>query len=82
LRPQIKLVEPEGTCLLWLDCRAMKLDDARLKQFFLQQTGVGLSPGILFGAEGSGFMRMNIGAPRAIIRKALERISCAAKTLQ
>jgi cysteine-S-conjugate beta-lyase len=76
--PQIRMVEPEGTYLLWLDCRAMSLTDDQLKQFFVQEAGVGLSPGILFGAEGSGFMRMNIGAPRAVIKEALERIARAA----
>lgn len=73
--PQIRLVEPEGTYLLWLDCRETGMDDAQLREFFVEQAGVGMSPGILFGPEGSGFMRMNIGAPRAVIREALERIA-------
>ncbi|HKB60518.1 MAG TPA: PatB family C-S lyase [Gallionellaceae bacterium] len=77
--PQIRLIEPEGTYLLWLDCREMGLDDAQLKDFFVQQAGVGLSPGILFGPQGSGYMRMNIGAPRALIQEALERIARAWK---
>ncbi len=75
--PQIRFIEPEGTYLLWLDCREMGLDDAQLKDFFVQQAGVGLSPGILFGQQGSGYMRMNIGAPRALIQEALERIARA-----
>ncbi len=75
--PLIKLTEPEGTYLLWLDCRAMGLNDDQLKQFFVQQAGVGLSPGIAFGEQGSGFMRMNIAAPRSVIAEALERIAHA-----
>jgi cystathionine beta-lyase len=75
--PGIRMIEPEGTYLLWLDCREMGLNDAQLKQFFVQQAGVGLSPGILFGESGSGFMRMNIGAPRSVIAEALERIARA-----
>lgn len=75
--PLIKLIEPEGMYLLWLDCRAMGLSDQQLKQFFVQEAGVGLSPGILFGTEGSGFMRMNIGAPLSIIKVALEHIAQA-----
>jgi cystathionine beta-lyase len=77
--PQIRLIEPEGTYLLWLDCRGMELDDAQLRDFFVQRAGVGLSPGILFGQQGSGYMRMNIGAPRALIQEALERIARAWK---
>lgn len=76
--PQIKLTEPEGTFLLWLDCRAMKLSDKQLQQFFVQQAGVGLSPGIIFGEQGRGFMRMNIAAPRCVITDALEKIANAA----
>lgn len=75
--PQIKLIEPEGTYLLWLDCRALRMNDQQLKHFFVQEAGVGLSPGIMFGEQGSGFMRMNIGAPRSIIKQALEQIAQA-----
>lgn len=77
--PAIKLIEPEGTYLLWLDCRALGLDDSRLRDFFVQQAGVGLSPGTLFGEQGSGCMRMNIGAPRSVIRLALENIARAGR---
>jgi len=80
--PRIKLIEPEGTYLLWLDCREMKLSDKQLRQFFVQDAGVGLSPGILFGAEGSGFMRMNIGAPRKVIAEALQKIARAERARQ
>jgi cystathionine beta-lyase len=76
--PQIGMIEPEGTYLLWLDCRAMGMSDAQLKDFFVQQACVGLSPGAMFGAGGRGFMRMNIGAPRSVIMQALENIARAA----
>ncbi len=75
--PQIKLITPEGTYLLWLDCRALGLNDQALKQFFIEKAGLGLSPGTLFGEAGSGFMRMNIGAPRQVIAKALDQITQA-----
>lgn len=72
--PQIKMVEPEGSYLVWLDCREMELNDKQLKAFFVQEAGVGLSPGTMFGEQGSGFMRMNIGSPRSVIQKALNNI--------
>lgn len=75
--PKIKLIEPEGTYLLWLDCRAMGLSDKQLKQFFVQEAGVGLSQGCVFGAQGNGFVRMNIGAPRSVITQALDKIARA-----
>ena len=72
--PGIRLIEPEGTYLLWLDCRALGMSDEELQHFFVRDAGVGLSPGTLFGLGGSGFMRMNIGAPRSKVATALERI--------
>ncbi|ADE12012.1 MalY/PatB family protein [Sideroxydans lithotrophicus] len=80
--PRIRLIEPEGTYLLWLDCRAMGLSDKQLKHFFVQEAGLGLSPGVLFGEQGSGFMRMNIGAPRSVVKQALENIARAEQTLK
>ena len=75
--PQIQLIAPEGTYLLWLDCRELHLDDRQLRDFFVQQARVGMNPGTVFGANGSGFMRMNIGVPRAILAEALQRIEQA-----
>lgn len=72
--PQIRLIGSEGTYLLWLDCRALELDDAALQQLFVQQAKVGMSPGTAFGVGGSGFMRLNIGAPRAVVMQALSQI--------
>lgn len=75
--PNISVVSSQGTYLLWLDCRAMKLDDAGLKQFFIHKAKVGLNTGISFGETGSGFMRMNIASPRSVIFEALENIKLA-----
>jgi cystathionine beta-lyase len=79
--PGIQVIEPEGTYLLWLDCRALcaarHWDDAALKRFFVEQARVGMNPGTVFGTGGSGFMRMNIGAPRQGIETALTRIAAA-----
>ena len=75
--PQIKLIQPEGTCLLWLDCRGLNLNDRQLQEFFVYQAKVGMNPGCVFGENGSGFMRLNIGAPRSVIEQALQRIAQA-----
>jgi cystathionine beta-lyase len=75
--PEINVLPPESTYLLWLDCRKMKLDDATLRRFFIEEAGLGLSPGSLFGEAGAGFMRMNIGMPRADVLVALKRLKLA-----
>ncbi len=67
----------EGTYLLWLDCRELALDDKALKQFFIEDCGVGMNPGAMFGEGGSGFMRMNIAAPRALLQQACQQIYVA-----
>ncbi len=75
--PEIKVIPAQGTYLLWLDCRAWSMTDKQLKYFFIHEAGVGLNPGVQFGQEGSGFMRLNIGAPRCAVLKVLEQISQA-----
>lgn len=75
--PAIRLIPTEATYLLWLDCRGLGMTDAELKRFFVHEAGLGLSPGTLFGEQGSGFMRMNIGAPRRQVIHALQRLHAA-----
>ena len=80
--PTIKVIESQGTYLLWLDCRGLGLaDDYALWRFFIEYAKVGLSPGNLFGDVGSGFMRMNIASSRTVIQTALENIKRAINTL-
>ncbi len=77
--PAIRLIQPEGTYLLWLDCRNMKMSDAELREFFVSLAHVGMNPGTAFGLGGSGFMRLNIASPRPVIADALARIAQAFK---
>lgn len=73
----LRILPAEGTYLLWLDCREMGMSDQRLERFFIEEARLGLSPGRLFGVEGSGFMRLNIGAPRTAIMAGLQRLAAA-----
>lgn len=75
--PQIKVQPSEGTFLMWLDFKALGLDDKALKTFLVEQAKVGMSPGTLYGQAGSGFMRLNIAAPRALVMQALDQIKGA-----
>ncbi|MFC1991749.1 MalY/PatB family protein [Chloroflexota bacterium] len=79
--PQIKVIRPQGTYLLWLDCRALGMDDMTLRGFMREKVRVGLDDGFLFGAGGSGFQRMNIACPRGILQEALQRIETAVSSL-
>lgn len=75
--PSIRMVPPDAGYLLWLDCRALGMDDAALRDFFIHRCKLGLNPGSDFGPNGSGFMRMNIGTPRGNVEAALTAISAA-----
>ena len=73
--PAIRLIQPQGTYLLWLDCRDLNMTDLQLEAFFVKEAKVGLNLGRSFGKGGSGFMRLNIASPRSVIAEALNRIA-------
>ncbi len=75
--PQITVVKPEGTYLVWLDCRKLELSPEELKKRLIHKAKVGLEEGSLFGPSGAGFARMNIACPRSILREALQRLETA-----
>jgi cystathionine beta-lyase len=79
--PQIKVIKPQGTYLLWLDCRKLGLDNQALSTFMRAKARVGFDDGFLFGESGSGFERMNIACPRVILLEALSRIENAVNSL-
>ncbi len=69
--PGVRPVLPQGTVLMWLDCRALGMDDTALQHWFVHQCGLALSPGIMFGTPGRGFMRLNLATPHQQLMKAL-----------
>lgn len=75
--PQIKLVEPEGTYLAWLDFSALGFDDNKLESFIENEAGLWLDSGTKFGAGGEGFQRINIACPRSVLKKALTQLEQA-----
>lgn len=70
----IRYTKPEATYLAWLDCREMGLGDRELREFFVHKAGLGLSPGLSFGREGSGFMRLNFAVASEQLDEALEKM--------
>ena len=72
--PQVKVVRPEASFLLWLDCRALGLSHEALIDLFVNRARLALNDGEMFGHGGEGFMRMNVGCPRAVLQQALEQL--------
>lgn len=75
--PSIKVMEPEGTYLLWLNCRELDLSDEDIKDRLLYKGKLALEPGKKYGPGGEGFVRMNIACPREMLLDGLERLKRA-----
>lgn len=77
--PEVKLIEPEGTYLVWLDFGSLGLTEEQREELLTKKAGIWLDSGAIFGAAGEGFERINIACPRSILKDALERIERAVR---
>ncbi len=75
--PQIKVVNPEAMFLLWLDCGDLNLSHKDLEDLFVNKAKLALNSGVMFGKEGYGFMRLNVGVPLSVLKKALDNLKKA-----
>ena len=73
--PKIKPWRPQASFLVWIDCRDLGLSHDALVDLFVNRAHLALNDGAMFGIGGSGFMRLNVGAPRAVLRQALDQLS-------
>ena len=72
--PNIKLIEPEGTYLLWLDCRELGLSEKERQGLIQNKAKLWLDTGTMFGKAGAGFERINIACPRKTLEEAMNRL--------
>ncbi len=72
--PGISPVRPDASFLVWLDCRELGLTHEELVTVFKDKARLALNDGEMFGPQGRGFMRINVGTPRAILNDALCRL--------
>lgn len=71
---RVKMTKLEGTYLVWLDFRDYGLTDKELDEKILNQAGLWLDSGAVFGKCGEGFQRINIACPRKTLQQALDRL--------
>lgn len=71
--PQLRVILPQASYLLWLDFSAYFSDQVALENWCVEQ-GLGLSSGVHFGADGKGFMRMNVALPTAQLTATLRQL--------
>ena len=74
--PGLTPYSPSATYLLWIDARKLGTDDPHR---FFEEHGVGLSDGRDFGAP--GFLRLNLGCARSLLKEALNRMERACSSL-
>lgn len=75
--PQIRAVRPQASFLVWLDCRRLGLPQPALADLFVNKARLALNDGSMFGPEGAGFMRLNVGCPRSNLQAALASLAAA-----
>lgn len=72
--PQIKAIIPEASFLVWLDCRELSLQQSDLVSLFVDKAHLALNEGEMFGPGGRGFMRLNVGCSRTVLKQALRQL--------
>lgn len=80
--PAIRMIRPQASYLIFLDCRGLGLNQEGLKDFFANDVRLALNDGAMFGKEGEGFMRINVACPRSLLQKALEQLKAAVQAIQ
>ncbi len=72
--PDIKIIRPQASYLVFLDCRTLGLNQKELVDLFVDGAHLALNDGTMFGKEGEGFMRLNVACPRSVLEKALKQL--------
>ncbi len=80
--PELKLIEPEGTYLVWIDFKDLKLTEEELEVLIVKKAKLWLDAGTIFGPEGIGFQRINIACPRVTLAQALKQLKAAISGLK
>lgn len=79
--PGLKVIRPQASFLLWLDFRGLHLCHREVMDMLLDKAHLALNDGTMFGSQGDGFARLNVGAPRAVLARALESLEMAVCTV-
>lgn len=72
--PGVRIIRPQASFLLWVDFRGLGLSQNELMDLLLDKAHIALNDGTMFGAQGLGFARLNVGTPRSVLATALEQI--------
>ena len=73
--PEFPITALEGTDLVWMDCHSLGIHSQELEQRLVNEAGLWLNAGAMYGTEGKGFMRWNIACPRTTLAEGLKRFA-------
>lgn len=71
----LQVTRPEGTYLVWVDCRGLKKDQPELMRWLMEDMKIWVNDGATFGPGGEGFVRFNLATPTFMLEEAVERLS-------
>ncbi|WP_327665985.1 MULTISPECIES: aminotransferase class I/II-fold pyridoxal phosphate-dependent enzyme [unclassified Streptomyces] len=74
---KLRVLPADALYLAWMDCRGLGMDAEALDRFMLIEARLWLDRGQKFGAEGHGYMRVNLGCPRSTVDEAIRRLADA-----
>ncbi len=80
--PKVRLVEHQGTYLVWMDFRELNLSGRELEELIVNRAKLWLDSGVMFGSAGKGFQRINVACPRKVLEEALTRLEAAVNCLE
>jgi cystathionine beta-lyase len=72
--PELKVIKPEATYLLWIDCSSLKIDSEELAQKLIKLAKLRIASGVTYGKNGKEFIRINIACPREVLKEGLNRL--------
>lgn len=79
--PRVRVIEAEGTYLVWVDLRELGMDPLELQSFMRKKARLALDDGYAFGPGGVGFQRFNLACPRSVVEETLRRLEKAVNEL-
>lgn len=79
--PEITMIKPQASYLIFLDCKKLHMNNNQLHDFFVCKAHLALNDGFTFGDNGSGYMRLNIATPRCVLKRAIDQLAEGYKTI-
>lgn len=80
--PAIKLIKPEASFLVWLDCSAMGLKHEELIKLMVDEAHLAMNDGAMFGIGGEQHLRLNVGTQRSVLEQAMQQLKSATDKLK